>query len=63
MFHDCMPYEDGLGGSEGGCDGCLNFKENIEENNVLQRSVAILVGNRFSDTSSHSFLFISLISF
>ena len=45
MAHDCMPYKDGSGGVEKGCDGCINFKENFHENNVLQHSVAILVGN------------------
>merc|ERR1719411_1982175 len=37
-FHDCIPYEDGTGG----CDGCLNFDENIDGNNALQHSAAIL---------------------
>ena len=40
VFHDCIPYEDG----SGGCDGCLNFVEQAIDNNVLQHSVAILVG-------------------
>ena len=38
-FHDCQPYIDGTGG----CDGCINFEENVVENDVLQHSVAILV--------------------
>ena len=38
-FHDCMPYTDGTGG----CDGCLNFKENDDTNNMLRPTVAILV--------------------
>jgi hypothetical protein len=38
-FHDCMPYTDGTGG----CDGCLNFKENDDTNNMLRTSIAILV--------------------
>ena len=38
-FHDCQPYIDGTGG----CDGCINFEENVLENDVLQHSVAILV--------------------
>ena len=38
-FHDCKPYTDGTGG----CDGCLNFQENIEDNNMLQPTIAILV--------------------
>ena len=44
-FHDCQPYVDG----SGGCDGCINFEENVHENDVLQHSVAILVSfsNRF----------------
>ena len=37
-FHDCQPYIDG----SGGCDGCINFDENVAENDVLQHSVAIL---------------------
>ena len=39
LFHDCQPYIDG----SGGCDGCINFEENVLENDVLQHSVAILV--------------------
>ena len=39
IFHDCQPYVDG----SGGCDGCINFDENVAENDVLQHSVAILV--------------------
>ena len=38
-FHDCVPYEDGTGG----CDGCINFDDNLIHNNVLQPSVALLV--------------------
>ena len=26
VFHDCVPYDDGKGGSTGGCDGCLNWE-------------------------------------
>ena len=37
-FHDCVPYEDGTGG----CDGCLNFDDNLEENNGLQFTAAVL---------------------
>ena len=37
-FHDCMPYIDG----SGSCDGCINFDDNVLENDVLQHSVAIL---------------------
>lgn len=37
-FHDCAPYADG----SGGCDGCLNLDENLEENNGLQYTVAVL---------------------
>ena len=40
-FHDCMPYEDGTGT---GCDGCLDFDGNEEDHDVLQPTVAILVG-------------------
>ena len=42
-FHDCIPYENGAGGTTGGCDGCMNFDENHEGNNVLQHTAAILV--------------------
>ena len=42
-FHDCIPYDDGNGGTFGGCDGCMNFDENRGGNNALQHSVAILV--------------------
>ena len=38
-FHDCVPYEGGIGG----CDGCINFDDNLVHNNVLQPSVALLV--------------------
>ena len=38
-FHDCVPYEDGTGG----CDGCLNFDANHDDNIGLQHSVAVLV--------------------
>lgn len=38
-FHDCVLYEDGTGG----CDGCLNFDENINENMGLQHTAAVLV--------------------
>ena len=38
-FHDCIPYTD----DTGGCDGGLNFNENLEGNMALQHSVAILV--------------------
>ena len=38
-FHDCIPNKDGTGG----CDGCINFKDNLQHNNVLQPSVAMLV--------------------
>ena len=38
-FHDCQPYVDG----SGGCDGCINFEDNVAENDVLQHSVGILV--------------------
>ena len=37
-FHDCVPYEDGTGG----CDGCLNLDEDLEHNNGLQFTVAVL---------------------
>ena len=37
-FHDCQPYVDG----SGGCDGCINFEENVAENDVLQHSVGVL---------------------
>ena len=37
-FHDCVPYEDGTGG----CDGCLNLDENLEGNDGLQFTVAVL---------------------
>ena len=37
-FHDCAPYEDG----SGGCDGCLNMDENLDDNNGLQYTVAVL---------------------
>ena len=37
-FHDCFPYKDGTGG----CDGCINFDENVADNMVLQHSVAVL---------------------
>ena len=35
-FHDCKLCTDG-------CDGYLNLEENIEDNNMLQPTVAILV--------------------
>ena len=38
-FHDCVKYKDG----SGGCDGCLNFDEDLEENTGLQFSAGILV--------------------
>ena len=38
-FHDCIPNTDG----SGGCDGCINFDDNLQHNNVLQPSVAMLV--------------------
>ena len=38
-FHDCKLCTDG----SGGCDGYLNLEENIEDNNMLQPTVAILV--------------------
>ena len=37
-FHDAQPYVDG----SGGVDGCINFQENVAENDVLQHTVAIL---------------------
>ena len=37
-FHDCFLYEDG----SGGCDGCLNLDENLDGNDGLQFSVAVL---------------------
>ena len=37
-FHDCVPYQDG----SGGCDGCLNLDDNLEDNNGLQYIVAVL---------------------
>ena len=37
-FHDCVPYEDGTGG----CDGCLNLDKDLEHNNGLQFTVAVL---------------------
>ena len=37
-FHDCAPYQNG----GGGCDGCINFDANIEENHGLQYTVAVL---------------------
>ena len=37
-FHDCAPYQNG----GGGCDGCINFDVNIEENHGLQYAVAVL---------------------
>ena len=37
-FHDAQPYVDG----SGGVDGCINFEENVAENDVMQHSVAIL---------------------
>ena len=37
-FHDCIPYEDGTGG----CDGCLNLDENLEGNDGLQFTAAVL---------------------
>ena len=42
-FHDCLKYKDG----GMGCDGCLNFDENLDGNNGLQHSVAILVCKLF----------------
>ena len=45
-FHDCIPYKNPNGGSPtGGCDGCINFDEDVVENNVLQPSVALLVSS------------------
>ena len=37
-FHDGKLCRDG----SGGCDGYLNLEENIEDNNMLQPTVAIL---------------------
>ena len=39
-FHDCFLYEDGTGG----CDGCLNLNsdENLDDNDGLQFTVAVL---------------------
>ena len=39
-FHDCLLYEDGTGG----CDGCLNLNsdENLDDNDGLQFTVAVL---------------------
>ena len=43
-FHDCIPYKNENGdGTHGGCDGCINFDENVVHNNVLQPSIALLV--------------------
>ena len=42
-FHDCLKYESEPQGPGMGCDGCLNFDENLEGNNGLQHTVAILV--------------------
>ena len=50
-FHDCIPYDNGAGGTTGGCDGCMNFDENREGNNVLQHTAAILVSKLFSNFS------------
>ena len=30
VFHDCIPYKGENGAVFGGCDGCLNFDENIK---------------------------------
>ena len=38
VFHDCTKYKDGTGG----CDGCLNFDENKDENLGLEFSAGIL---------------------
>ena len=38
-FHDCLKYKDG----GMGCDGCMNFDENLDGNNGLQHTAAILV--------------------
>ena len=47
VFHDCIPYEDENGVVFGGCDGCLNFDENVEDNSGLQYTAAILVRKSF----------------
>ena len=38
-FHDCFKYKEGTMG----CDGCLNFDENLDGNHGLQHTAAILV--------------------
>ena len=37
-FHDCFLYQN----RSGGCDGCLNLDENLDDNDGLQFSVAVL---------------------
>ena len=45
-FHDCFKYKEG----GMGCDGCMNFDENLDGNNGLQHTAAILVStNDFVD--------------
>ena len=41
-FHDCVPYKGENGALTGGCDGCLNFDDNLSNNNGLQYPVAVL---------------------
>ena len=54
-FHDCIPYKNPNGGSPtGGCDGCINFDEDVVENNVLQPSVALLVSSYLDFNIEHS---------
>ena len=42
-FHDCVPYENGGDGKP--CDGCINLEKdiNLEHNNGLQQTIAVLV--------------------
>ena len=37
-FHDCVKYKKG----GGGCDGCLNLDKNLDDNNGLQYTIAVL---------------------
>ena len=61
-FHDCIPYKNPNGGSPtGGCDGCINFDEDVVENNVLQPSVALLVSSHLDLNIEHSFTFSFII--
>ena len=40
-FHDCVPYTNGI--TDGNpCDGCLNMDANLEHNNGLQYTIAVL---------------------